>query len=61
MWHVGVETYDISTGHTFQMKVALMCTINDSPAYGMLFRWSTNGELAMSSIHETAKGFEIEK
>ena len=43
LWDVGVETYDISTGHTSQMKAALMWTINDFPAYGMLSGWSTHG------------------
>ena len=43
---VGVETYDISTGRTFQMNAALMWTINDFPAYGVLYGWSTNGQLA---------------
>ena len=43
LWDVGVETYDISTGRTFQMKATLMWTINDFPIYGMLSGWSTNG------------------
>jgi len=46
LWDVQVETYDISTGHTFQMKAALMWTINDFPAYEMLSGWSTNRQLA---------------
>ena len=46
LWDVGVETYDISMGRTFQMKVALMWTINDFFAYGKLSGWSTNGQLA---------------
>ena len=46
LWDVGVETYDISTGHTFQTKVALMWTINDFLAYHKLARWSTTGQLA---------------
>jgi len=45
LWDIGAKTYDISTGHTFQMKVALMWTINDFSAYGMLFGWSTNGQV----------------
>ena len=45
LWDAGVETYDNSTGHTFQMKAALMWTINDFFAYGMLSGWSTNGQL----------------
>jgi len=46
LWDIGIETFEISTGHTFQMKIALIRTINDFPAYGMLSGWSTNGQLA---------------
>jgi len=46
LWEVRVETCDISTGHTFQMKAVLIWTINDFPTYGMLSGWSTNGQLA---------------
>jgi len=41
-----VLTYDISKKQNFMMKVALMWTINDFPAYGMLSGWSTSGRLA---------------
>ena len=43
---VGVDTLDVSCGETFRLHVALMWTINDFPAYGMLSRWSTHGLLA---------------
>ena len=43
LWDVGIETYDISTGQTFQMNAALMWTINDFSAYRMLSERSTNG------------------
>jgi len=33
-------------GVCFFMKAALMWTINDFPAYGMLSGWSTHGRLA---------------
>ena len=46
MWDVGIGTYDISTGQTFQMKAALMWTINDFPAYRMLSGWTTDERLA---------------
>jgi len=42
LWDVRIEMYDISTRKTFQMKAALMWTINDSLAYGMLYGWRTN-------------------
>ncbi|XP_049385806.1 uncharacterized protein LOC125849897 [Solanum stenotomum] len=37
----GVETYDAHTKSNFLMRVALMWTINDFPAYGNLSGWST--------------------
>ncbi|XP_026657307.1 uncharacterized protein LOC113461438 [Phoenix dactylifera] len=35
-WEVGVTTYNISRKENFQMKAALLWTINDFSAYGML-------------------------
>ena len=46
LWDVGVETFDVSSGATFRLHAALMWTINDFPAYGMLSGWSTHGLLA---------------
>jgi len=36
LWSSGALTYDISRKHNFVMKAALMWTINDFPAYGMV-------------------------
>jgi hypothetical protein len=36
LWYHGAWTYNISTKQNFVMKVCLMWTINDFPAYGML-------------------------
>ena len=46
LWDVGVDTFDVSCGETFRLHAALMWTINDFPAYGMLSGWSTHGLLA---------------
>ena len=46
LWHTGVETYDAVTTDRFVMRAALMWTINDFPAYGMMCGWSTKGKLA---------------
>ncbi|CAN6575551.1 unnamed protein product [Malus baccata var. baccata] len=46
LWENGVETYDISTRKNFQMRAALMWTINDYPAYAYMSGWSTQGRLA---------------
>ena len=37
LWSSGALTYDISRKQNFVMRSALMWTINDFPAYGMLF------------------------
>jgi hypothetical protein len=46
LWEYGVETYDASRNHTFQMRAALLWTISDYPVYAMLSGWSTKGKLA---------------
>ncbi|KAL4347510.1 hypothetical protein GQ457_17G000020 [Hibiscus cannabinus] len=46
LWEVGVETFDAATNKTFQLRAALMWTINDFPAYANLSGWSTRGEYA---------------
>ncbi|XP_027151114.1 uncharacterized protein LOC113751338 [Coffea eugenioides] len=40
MW-LGVETYDAYSGKKFDLRAALLWTINDFPAYAMLSGWST--------------------
>ncbi|XP_019256426.1 PREDICTED: uncharacterized protein LOC109234832 [Nicotiana attenuata] len=49
LWDIGVETYDASTKDIFQMRAALMWTINDFPAYGTLSGWCTYGRFACPS------------
>jgi len=46
LWNVGVDTFDVSCRKTFRLHAALMWTINDFSAYGMLSGWSTDGLLA---------------
>ena len=46
LWDVEIETYNIPIGKIFQINTVLMWIINDFSAYGMLSRWSTNGQLA---------------
>ncbi|WMV13399.1 hypothetical protein MTR67_006784 [Solanum verrucosum] len=41
LWDSRIETYDASRNQTFQMRAALMWTIDDVPAYVMLSGWST--------------------
>jgi len=56
----GVETYDISRKKNFIMRTSLMWTINDFPAYGMLFGWGTHGKLACPHCMEHSKAFTLE-
>ncbi|KAK9142841.1 hypothetical protein Syun_012241 [Stephania yunnanensis] len=46
LWEVGLETFDASTNENFMLKVALLWTINDFPAYGNFSGWSSKGKLA---------------
>ena len=41
LWEIGVETYDISRKQNFMLRVTLLWTISDFPAYSMLSGWST--------------------
>jgi hypothetical protein len=58
LWE-GVVTYDISRKKNFKMKAALMWTINDFPAYGMLSGWGTHGKLACPICMEDTKAFTL--
>ncbi|XP_019237604.1 PREDICTED: uncharacterized protein LOC109217792 [Nicotiana attenuata] len=59
LWHQGMETYDISTKQNFRLHAALMWTINNFPAYGMLSRWSTAGKFACPCCMEDTKVFTL--
>jgi len=60
LWNEGVLTYDISKKQNFMMKVTLMCTIKDFPAYGMLSGWSTSGRLACPYYMNNSKSFWLD-
>ena len=49
LWDVGVQAYDASSKEIFQLRVALIWTINDFPVYADLSGWSTKGGLAYPS------------
>jgi hypothetical protein len=59
LWSSGALTYDISRKQNFVMRVALMWTINDFPAYGMVSGWSTHGKLACPYCMENNKAFTL--
>ena len=46
LWDVGVEVYDAYLQEVFTLKVVLLWTINDFPAYGNLSGCSVKGYLA---------------
>ncbi|CAN1125381.1 hypothetical protein LINPERPRIM_LOCUS31644 [Linum perenne] len=46
LWVHGLPTYDAKEKETFQLHAALMWTINDFPAYGMLSGWRTKTKYA---------------
>ena len=61
LWGVGVQTYDISKRKNFQMRAALMWTINDFPAYSMMSGWNTAGMLACPHCMEDSDAFRLIK
>ncbi|XP_020080549.1 uncharacterized protein LOC109704193 [Ananas comosus] len=46
LWEVGIDTYDASRDGSFMLKAALMWTINDFLAYGILSGWNVHGGFA---------------
>ncbi|OMO57998.1 Transposon, En/Spm-like protein [Corchorus capsularis] len=59
LWNVGVETYDAFRKQNFKLHAALLWTINDFPAYGMLSGWSTHGRLSCPYCMENTKAFQL--
>ncbi|XP_075665463.1 uncharacterized protein LOC142635141 [Castanea sativa] len=49
LWDVGVESFDASSNTRFQLRAALIWTINDFPAYADISGWSTKGLFACPS------------
>ncbi|XP_061348406.1 uncharacterized protein LOC133293820 [Gastrolobium bilobum] len=60
LWTCGVLTYDVSLKQNLIMRAALMWTINDFPAYGMLSGWQTMGKLACPICMDKCKGFSLQ-
>ncbi|WMV50469.1 hypothetical protein MTR67_043854 [Solanum verrucosum] len=59
LWVQGVETFYVSLKQNFNLRTALMWTINDFPAYGMLSGWMTAGKLACPCCMENTKSFTL--
>ncbi|XP_057739900.1 uncharacterized protein LOC130957009 [Arachis stenosperma] len=60
LWDNGVTTYDAWEKKNFNMKAALLWTISDFPAYGMLFGWSTHGRLSCPICMKNTKSFRLQ-
>ncbi|XP_023742686.2 uncharacterized protein LOC111890839 [Lactuca sativa] len=59
LWEEGTVTYDVSLRQNFQMIAALMWTISDFPAYGMLSGWATAGKLACPHCGKYSQAFRL--
>ncbi|KAL0345800.1 UNVERIFIED_CONTAM: hypothetical protein Sradi_4411300 [Sesamum radiatum] len=59
LWQVGAQTYDASKKDFFLMRAALMWTINDFPAYGMLSSWSTVGIMDCPICMDNTRAFHL--
>ncbi|EFE88070.1 transposase family tnp2, partial [Bifidobacterium breve DSM 20213 = JCM 1192] len=51
LWEKGVKTRDAGTKKNFTLRAILLWTINDFPAYAMLFGWSTKGKFVCPYCH----------
>ncbi|KAL0416845.1 UNVERIFIED_CONTAM: hypothetical protein Slati_3516400, partial [Sesamum latifolium] len=60
LWHVGVLTHDNTKNETFTMCVALMWTVNDLHAYGMVSRWSKASVMGCPVYMEDAHAFYLQ-
>ncbi|KAL0428081.1 UNVERIFIED_CONTAM: hypothetical protein Slati_2982900 [Sesamum latifolium] len=57
LWHVGVLTRDSARDETFAMRVALMWIVNNQPAYGMDFGWSSAGVMGCPVCMKDTRAF----
>ncbi|XP_043816100.1 uncharacterized protein LOC122724634 [Manihot esculenta] len=60
LWHEGVWTHDANSNQNFQMKAALLWTISDFLAYGMLSGWSIHGRMSCPYCMENSKAFILQ-
>ncbi|XP_024171598.1 uncharacterized protein LOC112177547 [Rosa chinensis] len=57
LWEEGIPTYDAFKKEEFNMRAAVMWTINDFPAYAMLSGWSTKGYKACPHCGHSTKSY----
>ncbi|XP_021742767.1 uncharacterized protein LOC110708851 [Chenopodium quinoa] len=61
LWEVGTMTYDVSTKQNFKLRAALLWTVSDFPAFGMLSGWTTSGKMACLYCMDKHISFWLEK
>ena len=59
LWSVGVQTYDVVKKKNFNMRAALMWTINNFPGYSMMSGWSTIGKTICPHCIEDFDSFRL--
>jgi hypothetical protein len=59
LWSSEALIHYVLRKHNFLMKTALMWTINDLPAFGMISGWSTHGKIACPYYMENNKAFML--
>ncbi|XP_048496298.1 uncharacterized protein LOC125495580 [Beta vulgaris subsp. vulgaris] len=60
LWDVEATTYDIYWKENFNMRAAILWTISDFPAYGMLYGWATAGKKACPYCLDKSKAFWLD-
>ncbi|XP_021729847.1 uncharacterized protein LOC110696821 [Chenopodium quinoa] len=60
LWDVGETPYDLSKKQNFTMRAAILWTISDFLAYGMLSGWSTSGKKACPYCLDKSKAFWLD-
>ncbi|XP_010424405.1 PREDICTED: uncharacterized protein LOC104709502 [Camelina sativa] len=59
LWYEGVQTFNSSRKQNFNMQAALMWTISDFPAYGMLSGWTTHRRLSCPYCMDRTEAFQL--
>ncbi|KAL0427060.1 UNVERIFIED_CONTAM: hypothetical protein Slati_2880800 [Sesamum latifolium] len=60
LWHMGVRTCDHATDNEFIMRVVLIWTVNNLPAYGMASGWSTAGVVGCPVCMDDTRAFHLQ-
>ena len=61
LWSNGVKTYDVVENEYFTMRVAVLWTINDFPAYGTISGYSTSGYKACPTCADKTSSSHVRR